>query len=111
MSTRTGDFSAQNGGRNNADKRELLKILKDTQGVHNYYASLFKEEELTPQARLKLEEVLSLVKKKVSAAQNITLCQQPQGEESKETVENLKKDKAPGLDGLTAESLWALGEI
>ncbi|KAL3700491.1 hypothetical protein R1sor_018513 [Riccia sorocarpa] len=82
-------------------------IIKE---LHRYYTNLFQEEERTEQDQRKLVEVLQLVDKQVTEEQNEVLIATPDADEVGELVKSLKREKAPGLDGMTAETLFSLGE-
>ncbi|KAL3696393.1 hypothetical protein R1sor_010469 [Riccia sorocarpa] len=60
--------------------------------------------------RRKLTETLELVETTVSTDQNRMLIKPPDLEEVELLVKELKLEKAPGLDGMTAEALRGLGE-
>ncbi|KAL3702372.1 hypothetical protein R1sor_020394 [Riccia sorocarpa] len=78
--------------------------------LHMYYIKLFKEEMVIDPDMRKLDEVLNLMDSKVTHEQNRQLSTLPEVEEIKDIVQELKMEKAPGLDGMTAEALRGLDE-
>ncbi|KAL3682364.1 hypothetical protein R1sor_000386 [Riccia sorocarpa] len=57
-----------------------------------------------------MEQVLGNVDNKLTVEQNTQLISKPEEPEIKDLVAELKKEKAPGLDGMTGEALHSLGE-
>ncbi|KAL3683478.1 hypothetical protein R1sor_001500 [Riccia sorocarpa] len=83
------------------------EILRE---LHNFYTRLFQEDEISVQDAEKMEQVLANVENKLTEEQNGRLITRPEETEIKSLVAELKKEKAPGLDGMTAEALHSLGD-
>ncbi|KAL3675533.1 hypothetical protein R1sor_025481 [Riccia sorocarpa] len=93
-----------------ADGRLLDKQEDILRELHRFYSDLYKQEPETEQDIRKRAETLRLVKAKLSAQQNRKLVRRPTLEEIQALVKSLPSDKSPGLDGMTIESVRALGE-
>ncbi|KAL3692018.1 hypothetical protein R1sor_005669 [Riccia sorocarpa] len=81
---------------------EKSRILAE---VGKFYKTLYQEEGDTQATIEARREILLGIDKKVSVEENQMLERPPLEEELEECVRNLAKDKAPGLDGVSADVL------
>ncbi|KAL3684100.1 hypothetical protein R1sor_002122 [Riccia sorocarpa] len=77
-------------------------ILKE---IGCFYKNLYKEEGETNFAREERSRVLGLIKAQVDQEENARMEAVPLEHEIEECVKTLAKDKAPGLDGVSADVL------
>ncbi|KAL3698736.1 hypothetical protein R1sor_012812 [Riccia sorocarpa] len=107
-------------------RREEIKALKLDSGqvitsergvmqeIGRFYADLYEQPEVSTGEELAREQVLSYGDTKVSSQQNEALAAVPEMEELEKIVKGLPEEKAPGLDGVTAEVLtrcWSFMKI
>ncbi|KAL3677089.1 hypothetical protein R1sor_027037 [Riccia sorocarpa] len=77
--------------------------------VHSYYQNLYSQRPEAAGDREERAEVLDLIDRGVSAQDNEALEKMPDDKEITEMVESLPREKAPGEDGLTAETGFVEG--
>ncbi|KAL3686523.1 hypothetical protein R1sor_009097 [Riccia sorocarpa] len=78
--------------------------------IGNFYSELYTEEADEPGTDEECQRVLSRITCQVGEEENLHLEGKPSDQEVEECVKNLAKDKAPGLDGVSADvlrELWA----
>ncbi|KAL3689026.1 hypothetical protein R1sor_015335 [Riccia sorocarpa] len=81
------------------DEDRILQLIEDT------YGNLYTAEEEGSEALEKRREILQLVDKRLTAAQNRKLEDTPTEEPIEEIVKTLPQEKSPGFDGVTSEVL------
>ncbi|KAL3681464.1 hypothetical protein R1sor_024420 [Riccia sorocarpa] len=81
------------------DEDRILQLIEDT------YGNLYTAEEEGSEALEKRREILQLVDKRLTAAQNRKLEDTPTEELIEEIVKTLPHEKSPGFDGVTSEVL------
>ncbi|KAL3688085.1 hypothetical protein R1sor_014394 [Riccia sorocarpa] len=92
------------------DGRQLTKEEDIVKELAKFYMTLFKQEEISEREQNLRNEVLRTTTKRLNESQNRRLSREPDLEEVHGVIEKLPTDKSPGLDGMTVESLKALGE-
>ncbi|KAL3691868.1 hypothetical protein R1sor_005519 [Riccia sorocarpa] len=84
-------------------------IIEDRAGIikeiGSFYTALYKDDGDPVGAAEERCKVLSLIQNKVPSGDNARLEECPSEQELEECVQELAKDKAPGLDGVSAEVL------
>ncbi|KAL3689419.1 hypothetical protein R1sor_015728 [Riccia sorocarpa] len=83
---------------NGAETRNESEIRD---AITQYFQKQFKEPPVDAQAQRLRGEILALIDRTVSQDQNRELIARPSEEEVDKLVEDLPRDKAPGLDGVT----------
>ncbi|KAL3698517.1 hypothetical protein R1sor_012593 [Riccia sorocarpa] len=78
--------------------------------IGSFYKKLFREENAGQNSCEEMREVLGLINKRVSQGNNAKLEVVPSDQELEECVQKLAKDKAPGLDGISADVLREMWE-
>ncbi|KAL3680440.1 hypothetical protein R1sor_023396 [Riccia sorocarpa] len=98
-------------------KQEEIRVLKLDDGtliedrgkileeVGRFYKQLYTEDGETDQANEERRVILQGINKKVTPAENRKLEQLLLEDELEECIKNLARDKAPGLDGVSADVL------
>ncbi|CAM6086928.1 unnamed protein product [Calypogeia fissa] len=98
--------------------RESIKILRTDNGmlideleiireIHHFYRLLYKKDYTVDNNTVARREVLDLVSRFLTDEENARLIRVPDKDEIQTIVDNLPKDKSPGLDGVTVELLRA----
>ncbi|KAL3688034.1 hypothetical protein R1sor_014343 [Riccia sorocarpa] len=89
-----------------SDQGEVLvddqKILAE---IHKFYTALFKQDQVSQEDEKLRVEVLQLLRPKITEQQNVKLVREPSNKEISEIIDSLKKETAPGLDGMTTEAM------
>jgi hypothetical protein len=75
------------------------------QAVEDHFQEQFTLDPAVQSNTTKLTQVLAAIQHSISAADNAILGATPSPEEITNTVFSFKRDKSPGLDGITAEML------
>ncbi|KAL2620177.1 hypothetical protein R1flu_000382 [Riccia fluitans] len=81
------------------------RILEELQ---QYYLQLYRQHPVSEEYEELRLRILNLVHKRISAAHNKFLLGKPEEEEIRKVILHLKSEKAPGIDGMTAEVLRLL---
>ncbi|KAL3698062.1 hypothetical protein R1sor_012138 [Riccia sorocarpa] len=95
---------------------EGQKIEEETtimQELHQFYTNLYHQDAVSAEDTQLRKKTLALIDKKVSVQQNEMLIAVSGPLEIMQVVSKLKNDKAPGIDGMTAEflnELWMMEE-
>ncbi|KAL2629677.1 hypothetical protein R1flu_014363 [Riccia fluitans] len=84
------------------DDDNILEELKQ------YYQDLYRQPPISEEDEELRRHILKLMHKRISDAQNAYLIEKPNEEEIEKLICNLKTEKAPGIDGMTAEVLQLL---
>ncbi|KAL3685968.1 hypothetical protein R1sor_003990 [Riccia sorocarpa] len=73
--------------------------------IHRYYQELYHQPRITREVADERRRALQLIRRTVTEEQNLNLEILPEAQEIDTIVEDMKKNKAPGEDGLTIEVL------
>ncbi|KAL2635683.1 hypothetical protein R1flu_007162 [Riccia fluitans] len=84
------------------DDDNILEELKQ------YYQDLYRQPPVSEEDEELRWHILKLMHKRISEAHNAYLIEEPNEEEIEKVIRNLKTEKAPGIDGMTAEVLQFL---
>jgi hypothetical protein len=84
---------------------ELLQTVEST------FQGIFSVNTEVQNNTAEREEVLSHIPSSVTPTENEVMCAVPDTDEITDVVFNLKKEKAPALDGITAEMLQTCWEL
>ncbi|KAL2620271.1 hypothetical protein R1flu_000476 [Riccia fluitans] len=84
------------------DDDNILEELKQ------YYQDLYRQLPVSEEDEELRRHILKLMHKRISDAHNAYLIEEPNEEEIEKVIRNLKTEKAPGIDGMTAEVLQLL---
>ncbi|KAL3681966.1 hypothetical protein R1sor_024922 [Riccia sorocarpa] len=87
------------------DRQEILDK------IHQFYSDLFSAEECTEDRRQAREAVVGTVSSQLTEEESDRMSRVSDQKEIEEVVFRLKKNKAPGIDGLTAEVLQLCWEF
>lgn len=87
-----------NGESTEDENRIVQKIFK-------LYTNLFRSDPKVVGRTQERKEVLRLITTKISHADNLVMIEPPTDREIERIVQDLKKEKSPGIDGVTAEML------
>ncbi|KAL3686514.1 hypothetical protein R1sor_009088 [Riccia sorocarpa] len=98
-------------------REDLAKLMEEwrenkeeiRQEIGKFYAELFTEEGESGSQLLERQQTLTLINKRVSAEGNLMLERKPTEADLEECVCNLAKEKAPGLDGVSATFYGSYG--
>ncbi|KAL3679376.1 hypothetical protein R1sor_022332 [Riccia sorocarpa] len=78
------------------------------QTIEEYYSELYNAESEQVENRLARQTILQLVDRQISIEAGVNLNSKPTEEEIDDTVNSMKKGKAPGLDGVTQDFILEL---
>ncbi|KAL3682750.1 hypothetical protein R1sor_000772 [Riccia sorocarpa] len=78
------------------------------QELHSYYSALYKQDPISIEVEALRKQVLENSKMQISRQQNERLVERPEEEEIGNVIRDLKNEKSPGIDGMTAEVLKVL---